>query len=440
MKVSVFGLGYVGSVTAACLAEAGHVVVGVDLNPEKIDALRNGRSSIVEPALEELIAKGVGEGRLTARARTEEGVAGAEAILICVGTPSRPNGSLDLQALERVATQIGHELRRQSVNPVIVVRSTMLPGTHLRLVELLEQASGGKVGKDFGLCVNPEFLREGSAIRDFRQPPFTLIGEIDKPSGDRAAALYAHLDAPLHRVAPGVAEMVKYASNAFHGLKVAFANEIGAISRGFGADGAQVMELFVQDQRLNLSANYLRPGFAYGGSCLGKDLRALSFAARELDLQAPVLNAVPESNQRHLRRVADLVLMQNRRRVGLIGLSFKSNTDDLRESPAVDLVELLLAKGLEVRIFDHEVNLSKLHGANRSYIEQALPHIGSLLCADLPEVIADSETLVVTKRPSAETLAALLSGVRPGQVLIDLIDVRASLPAGFAGDYHGIAW
>jgi GDP-mannose 6-dehydrogenase len=440
MNVTVFGLGYVGCVTAACLAEAGHRVTGVDVNPEKVRAVQEGRSPIIEPGLEASIAANRGAGRLVATTSAEEGLAAAELAVVCVGTPSRPNGSLELRYLERVAEQIGHSLARRTAGLVVVLRSTMLPGTHSHVLSLLEASSGRKAGVDFGLCVNPEFLREGSAISDFGNPPFTLIGELDPASGDTAAALYAHLDAPLHRVSLGVAELVKYASNAFHGLKVTFANEIGAVSQAYGVDGTQVMALFTQDMRLNLSPYYLKPGFAYGGSCLGKDLRALNFAARQKDLHLPVLESVAQSNQLHIRRAVDMVLREGRRRVGVLGLSFKSATDDLRESPAVELVEQLLGKGLDVHIYDHEVSLSRVHGANREYIEQVLPHIASLLRVDLGQVVAEAEVLVVTKRPPAGQVVELLRAIRPDQVLIDLVNLRDAMPAEFSGNYRGIAW
>jgi GDP-mannose 6-dehydrogenase len=440
MRVVVLGLGYVGCVSAACLADAGHSVTGVDVNPDKVRAILESRSPIVEPGLEALIAGQRASGRLEATTSAEEALRGAEVAVVCVGTPSRPNGSLELKYLERVAEQIGESIRGGARDLVVVLRSTMLPGTHARILSILEAASGGIAGTDFGLCVNPEFLREGSAISDFGHPPFTLIGELDAASGDRAAALYAHLTAPLHRVSLGVAELVKYASNAFHGLKVTFANEIGTISQAYGVDGTQVMALFAQDTRLNLSPYYLKPGFAYGGSCLGKDLRAINFAAHQKDLRVPVLESVAESNQMHVRRAADLVLAEGRRRVGVIGLSFKSATDDLRESPAVELVELLLGKGLDVRVYDHEVSLSRVYGANRDYIEQVLPHIGSLLRTDLEQVVSESDILVVTKRLPAGQTDAFLAGIRADQVLIDLVNLRDAMPDGFAGGYRGIAW
>jgi GDP-mannose 6-dehydrogenase len=441
MKIAIFGLGYVGCVTATCLAREGHEVIGVDVQRLKIEAILAGKSPIVEPGLAELIIAGVQSERLTATEDAVFAINQAELALICVGTPSNENGSLDLAYLERVCGDIGVALGQKEGYTVIVVRSTLLPGSaQTHLLPLLEQASGKKAGSDFGFCVNPEFLREGSAIADFENPPYTVIGELDARSGDYVTELYATVNAPLHRVSLGTAEMVKYASNAFHALKITFANEIGNLSQSYGIDSHQVMDIFVQDTKLNLSKSYLKPGFAFGGSCLGKDMRALLYAARQSDLRLPVLESVLPSNQLQIEKVLNMLLKSPDRRVGIIGLSFKPDTDDLRESPAVELTERLLGKGFAVQIYDREVLLSRLHGSNRAFIDQVLPHVGSLLRDDLAETISAAQTVVVTKRISDGEYSTLRSMLRPNHTLIDLVRLNGQELDGFGGVYRGICW
>ena len=441
MEIAIFGLGYVGCVSAACLARDGHHVIGVDINPLKVESIRAGRSPIIEPGLDVLIADGVADGRLVATADGEAAVERAELVLVCVGTPSRPNGSLELAYVERVCRDIGRHLARKGSYTTVAVRSTMLPGSaQERLIPILEAESGRRAGEGFGFCVNPEFLREGTALADFDHPPYTVIGQFDERSGDSLARLYAHLDAPLYRVPLGVAEMVKYTSNAFHALKVVFANEIGNICQIYGVDSHQVMEIFVQDDRLNIAPTYLKPGFAFGGSCLGKDLRALLYAARQRDVSAPVLESILPSNRLQIEKAVALLLRDGRRRVGVIGLSFKPSTDDLRESPAVELVERLIGKGFEVLVYDREVSLARLHGSNREYIERVLPHIGSLIRPTMDEVIAPAEAVVVAKHLAPEEQEHLFARLREEQMLIDLVRLDGQLVRRFAGRYHGIAW
>src|SRR5437762_1221103 len=346
MRVSVFGLGYVGSVSAASFAADGHQVVGVDINRDKVAALNAGRSPIVEPGLDALIAKGVAEGCLRATSDTEEAVTASEVSLLCVGTPSRRNGSLDLSYLERVTSEVGAALRKKSGYHVVVVRSTVLPGTtNERVIPLLEQASGKPYGEGFGVSVNPEFLREGTALKDFRKPPMTLVGHNHAADASGTIALYQSIDATLVSTSIRVAEMLKYTCNAWHALKICFANEIGNLCKQLDMDSHQVMDIFCRDEKLNLSPAYLKPGFAFGGSCLPKDVRALIHRGRQADLETPVLSAVLESNQRQIARAYELVAATGKRRVGVLGMAFKAGTNDLRESPVVSLVERLIGKG-----------------------------------------------------------------------------------------------
>lgn len=441
MNVAIFGLGYVGCVTAACLARDGHHVTGVDIKPEKIAAIRAGRSPIIEPGLAQLIQSAVTAGRLQATHDPLQAVHHADLLLICVGTPSHPNGDLDLSHVKNVFRDVGRALAATTEYKAIVIRSTILPGRAASLLlPLLEQESGLQAGRDFGFCVNPEFLREGTAIHDFDHPPFTIIGQLDEPSGDRLAELYARVEAPLHRIPLGAAEMVKYASNAFHALKVTFANEIGNLCQTFGLDSHQVMDIFVQDTQLNLSPTYLKPGFAFGGSCLPKDLRALLYAARQQDLRLPVLEGILPSNELQTQRAVDILLRNGRRKVGLVGLSFKPHTDDLRESPAIELVERLLGKGFELTIYDREVSLSHLHGSNRAYLEQTIPHISSLMRPTLHETVSPAAAIVIAKQPLPDEYDQLIHLLRPDHILIDLVRLNGQVVPDFGGRYYGICW
>jgi GDP-mannose 6-dehydrogenase len=438
MRVSVFGLGYVGCVSAACLASRGHEVIGVDVNPVKIDLVRAGRAPVVEERIGELTAEVVRAGRLRATDDVAEAVAGSEVSLVCVGTPSAANGSLSTGYLERVTEQIGDALADRGGRHTVVFRSTMLPGTCLeKLVPILEKTSGGTAGADFGVAVNPEFLREGSSVRDFFDPPKTVIGEFDAASGDVVAALYGGLPGEVFRVPIPVAEMTKYADNAFHGLKIGFANELGAVCRALGLDSHRVMDVFLADRKLNISPAYLRPGFAFGGSCLPKDLRGLVYAAHRADVSVPILAHVLPSNEEHLRRTVDLVERSGKRRVGLFGLSFKPGTDDLRESPLVELAERLFGKGYDLRIYDANVTLSRLLGANREYIEGRLPHLGQLLAGSVQEVLDHAEVCLVGCTDPA-VLGALPRG--DGRVLIDLVRLPDAEARRAEPGYVGLAW
>src|SRR5262245_31589872 len=438
MKVSVFGLGYVGSVSAASFAHDGHEVVGVDVNPDKVAAVNAGHSPIVEPGLDRLLAQAVADGRLRATVDTAEAVAASEATPVCVGTPSRKNGSLDLTYLERVSEQIGTALRDKPTYHVVVVRSTVLPGTtHGVIIPALERASGKKYGDGFGVSVNPEFLREGTAIKDFRKPPLTLVGHNHAVDASGTIALYQAIDAPLVSTSIRVAEMMKYTSNTWHALKVCFANEIGNLCKRLGVDSHEVMDVFCRDEKLNLSPYYLKPGFAFGGSCLPKDVRALQYRAKELDVELPVISHILASNQLQIQHALDLVLETGKKKIGLLGFSFKGDTDDLRESPMVILAEALLGKGLALRIYDRNVSLARLVGGNKEYIENQIPHLSSLLCASIDEVVDASDVIVVgTQSPE---FSEALKRTRAGQLIVDLVRVkteRTQIP----GEYRGICW
>lgn len=438
MKISIFGLGYVGSVSAGCLAALGHEVIGVDVNPMKVDMINAGRSPVVEAGLEALIAQAVEAGRLTADTKPNAAIATSEISLICVGTPSNRNGDLDLTFVERVSRKIGQALHHKDDYYVVAVRSTMLPGsTEGRVIPILEQASGRRAGRDFGVVFNPEFLREGTAVHDFHHPPFTLIGQYDSRGAEMVAALYADIDAPLLTVPLKVAEMVKYANNAFHALKVTFANEIGNICKQQGIDSHQVMDIFCMDRKLNLSAYYLKPGFAFGGSCLPKDLRALLYHAHHLDLSIPVLEAILPSNELQVKRGFELIKRTGSKQVGILGFSFKAGTDDLRESPLVELIETLIGKGYQVRVYDKNVSLARLHGANRAYIEREIPHIATLMCDSMEEVMAESEVIVIGNKASEFRQA--IHQLRQDQMVIDLVRILEDLNQ-LDSQYEGICW
>jgi GDP-mannose 6-dehydrogenase len=421
MNIAIFGLGYVGSVSAACLAAAGHSVIGVDLDPNKLSLLKSGRAPVSEPGLDELLGSMIQEGRVSVTDDAAAAVTASDLSLVCVATPSRANGSLDTTYLERVMAQIGQALAGGTRYHVVAVRSTVLPGVvEGLLVPLLAASSGRSVPGELGVCVNPEFLREGSALADFEAPPFTVVGETDRRAGDVLLSMYAHLTAPIHRVRPDEASMVKYASNNYHALKVAFANEIGAVCAQLGADGQTVMRIFCEDHDLNISPKYLRPGFGFGGSCLPKDLRAMVHVAKERDIVTPVLDNVLASNDAHIRRVVDVILERRKERVALLGLSFKRGSDDLRESPFVRLAESLIGKGVPLRIFDPDVELTSVFGRNRAYIDEHLPHVAQMAAPSLDEAVGDATVVVIGKKIAPlEQLKAAASG----RTVIDLVGI-----------------
>lgn len=421
--ISIFGLGYVGAATAACLASRGHRVIGVDPNPLKVERIEAGMSPIVEKGLQEMMTAARRDGLISATGDSGAAIADSEISFISVGTPSQRNGKLDLSHIRNVCSDIGKAVKRKQSYHRIVVRSTVLPGTtESVIVPALEEASGKKSRKDFSVCFNPEFLREGTAVTDFLNPPFTIIGTDDPAKAAPIRELYGFLEAPLHETSFAAAEMIKYSCNAFHALKVAFANEIGTLCREIGIEPKVVADIFKSDTRLNVSPAYLTPGFAFGGSCLPKDIRALSYQARQLDLKLPLLESLLLSNDEHIERAAEAILSLNRRRVGVLGLSFKPGTDDLRESPMVHLVKRLIAEGCEIEIFDENVSLGQLIGSNRQFIESYIPHIGSLLRDNLDSVLAGAE--VIVRGSNAIPGNAVLARLSEGQYLVDVANLE----------------
>ena len=412
-------------------------MVGVDVNPTKVEIINAGKSPIVEEGINELIGQMVQSGRLTATTDPTRAVNETDLSLICVGTPSNSNGSLDLSHVAHVCSEIGSALKTKNERHTVVIRSTMLPGSvKTTVVPALEKASGKKAITDFGICINPEFLREGSSLKDFYSPPFTLIGADDEETANVVRSLYANIDAPVHVTQLKIAEMVKYVCNSFHALKVTFANEVGNICKALEIDSHEVMRIFCQDTKLNLSSYYLKPGFAFGGSCLPKDLRAINYKAKELDVEAPVLAAILPSNRQQIQRAIDLVLETGKKKVGVLGFSFKAGTDDLRESPMVTLIETLIGKGLQLAIYDRDVSLARLFGANKEYIEREIPHIAQLMRKSVEEVLADSELLVIGH--PTEEFRGIESQLRDGQLIIDLVRIF-SKPTN-AKSYQGICW
>lgn len=438
MKISVFGSGYVGCVTAGCFAQLGHQIVAVEPNATKVKMLNQGRSPIIEKGMDQLVCTTVSSGRLRCSADWAAAVADTELAMVCVGTPSQDNGNIDLSSIQRVCEQIGQSLASKQEYFTVVIRSTVIPGTMSgTVIPVLEKFSGKKAGADFGVCINPEFLREGTSIYDFYNPPKTVIGEWDTKSGDKLAELYKGLPGPMVRTEISVAEMVKYADNAFHALKVCFANEIGNIAQAMRVDSHKLMDIFCLDTKLNLSPYYLKPGFAFGGSCLPKDLRALTHLAKSRDIVVPVLNSILDSNEQQIKKVVRKLMSYKGQAFGFLGLSFKEGTDDLRESPIVELVETMIGKGCNVRIHDHNVSLAKLMGANKRYIEQEIPHISKLLCSSTEELVAQSDVLVLASKD--QSYSKHLQGVNGNKKIVDL--VRFFTPEQHPrSEYYGVCW
>ncbi|MGJ3240101.1 MAG: nucleotide sugar dehydrogenase [Anaerolineae bacterium] len=416
MNISVFGLGYVGTVSAVCFASYGHKVVGIDVQEDKVNAINNRQPPVLEPGIQELINKTIDNGNLSATTDIAAAVKHCEVALICVGTPSNSNGSFKMDYVQRVCEQIGEVIKDIDDYKVIAIRSTLLPGAiNDVLIPALEKYSGKKQGVDFGIVVNPEFLREGTAIKDFNEPPHTIIGAFDERSSNLVAKIYESIDAPLYHTQPDTASMVKYASNAYHALKITFANEIARLSDPFDIDAAEVMDIFCRDTKLNVSARYLKPGFAFGGSCLPKDLRAMVHIARYNDIEIPMLNALLPSNQHQIDLAYNEIANSGKKNVTIVGLTFKPNTDDLRESPMLHLTETLIGKGFDVKIYDENLDLDRLVGANKAYIEKVIPHVAALMCADIDEALAFGDVVV-----TAHSLGQITGKLREDQQLINL--------------------
>ncbi|MAM86581.1 MAG: GDP-mannose dehydrogenase [unclassified Hahellaceae] len=436
MDISIFGLGYVGAVCSACLAHSGHRIIGVDVSQLKIDLVNSGRSPIVEHGLGELIAEGVTNGRLRASTDVRNAVLETSVSFVCVGTPSNANGSLATHYLEAVCRQIGEVLAEKEHYHLVVIRSTVLPGTVLDLVlPLLELCSGKKAGVDFGLAMNPEFLRESTAIEDFYQPEITVLGEFDQRSGDVLESIYDFLDTPIIRKTIPVAEMIKYTCNAWHATKVAFANEIGSVAKKLGVDGREVMTVVCQDKKLNISPYYMRPGFAFGGSCLPKDVRALTYLGRNKDLKLPLLESLLPSNSSHISSGFNIIEGTGKRRIGVLGISFKAGTDDLRESPVVELVEMLFGKGYDIKIYDKNVDYARVHGANKEYIETRIPHVSNMLMKSIEEVVDGSDVIVLGN--ASEEFRAIADSVDVSKQIIDLVGFMTKVSCS---QKLGICW
>ncbi len=437
MRISIFGLGYVGAVSAGCLAADGHTVIGVDPNATKVKLINDGITPIIEKDIGDIIAKAVAGKRLWATTDVAAAINDSELSIVCVGTPSERNGSLDLRYIRRSCEEIGQALRNKSDWHNVTIRSTILPGTMRNIIiPMLDESSGKKAGVDFGVCNNPEFLREGTAVFDYRNPPKTVIGEIDTRSGDVLAGLYAHLQAPLIRTGVETAEMVKYVDNVWHAVKVAFANEIGNICKPLKIDSHEVMGIFCQDTKLNLSPYYLKPGFAFGGSCLPKDLRALSYKAKALDLELPLLASVLPSNELQIDRAFKLITDQNVKKISVLGFSFKEGTDDLRESPIVELVERLIGKGADLRLYDKNVSLAALTGANRDYILNHIPHISRLMVDNVNAAIDHGELIIIGNK--SPEFVEVIDKIPSHKHIIDL--VRITIKARPVANYEGICW
>ena len=424
MKISVFGMGYVGTVMAACLADQRHEVIGVDVNPTKVGLVNSGQTPVIEPKLGEMLREAVQDKRLRGTTDSAEAVMQSDLSLVCVGTPSMKSGRLDLHGVEKVSEEIGRALKGKKTFHTIAMRSTILPGTVDTLaLPAIERESGKKHGDGFAVCYNPEFMREGTAVADYYAPPFTVIGAQDPLHAQPVAQIYAGIDRPIIHTDIRTAEMLKYICNAYHALKIVFANEVGTMAKSVGVDSQKLMQIFCSDEKLNISRAYLDPGFAFGGSCLPKDVRAIVHKAKELDLKLPLFESMLPSNELHVRRGIDMVLATGKKKIGVLGLSFKPDTDDLRESPMIDLVKALLGEGCAVKIYDDKVELSRIIGANRQFVEETIPHIGRLLHSSLEEVVRDSEVIVVGR--DAKEYANLPNLLTPAHTVIQLARSRS---------------
>lgn len=436
MKVSVFGLGYVGAVSCACFAKSGHEVIGVDVSSSKIDLINSGKSPIVERDLDEYINEAVKKGTLQATSDITKAIKNTDLSLICVGTPSQITGAIDLSYIYRVCQEIGKEIAQKTTFHTVVIRSTIIPGTIKECNKLIEEISGKKEGIDFSVVSNPEFLREGSAIQDFWNPPYTIVGSNSETATVAMKELYSAIETPFYTLKPEESEMIKYANNNFHAVKVTFANEIGNICKELGVDGHVVMDIVSKDTKLNLSPYYMKPGFAFGGSCLPKDVRGLTYRSKQLDLNTPLLNSLNTSNDEQIQRGLNMVLNTGKKKIGFLGFSFKADTDDLRESPIVILIETLIGKGFDLSLYDKNVLLSKLTGKNKDYITGHIPHIAALLKDNVEEVIKSSE-VVVFGNNSGE-FKDLINAIPDDKIIVDLVRIDKGKTSG--GNYEGICW
>lgn len=434
MKISIFGLGYVGCVSMGCLANNGHRVIGVDVMPAKVQLINQGRPTIIEKDIDRLIAESWKNGRATATTDYREAVLETDVSIICVGTPSSTNGHLNLNAIFETARQIGEALKEKQGFHVVAIRSTVLPGTNKKVGAVIEEASGKQRNEGFAVVSNPEFLREGTAVKDYYNPPVTVIGTDNPKAAAVMKEVYRSIQAPIEETQVEIAELIKYVNNSFHALKVSFANEVGNICKKLGVDSHQLMNLFCMDHQLNLSSYYLKPGFAFGGSCLPKDLKALRTLAHDFYLDSPVLNSVLDSNEHQKEMAYRMVMEKGVKNVGILGLSFKKGTDDLRYSPVVDLAEKLMGKGYILRIYDKNVNISKLTGTNKQYIDQHIPHLSELISDQLDEVVGNSELVVIAhKEPEFDCINTRY----PDKTFIDLVKIKDGVSHG---NYEGICW
>ena len=438
MRISIFGMGYVGAVSGACFSRLGHHVVGVDINRGKIDAINAGSAPVVEEGLADLMAEAHSAGRISATDNAIEAVRNSDISLISVATPTRADGTQELGILDSVVASIGEGIKQKSGAHAVVVRSTVMPRTtEDRVAPNLERASGRRLGEGVSLSFNPEFLREGAAIKDFFHPPFIVVGGVGERGCPHATALYSEVKAPVFATTASIAESLKYACNAFHALKITFANEIGAILKAMDIDGREAMRLFCEDRDLNLSPAYLRPGFAFGGSCLPKELRAIVGIARTKNVDLPMLANVLASNERHIDRAFQMIQRRGRHKVALFGLAFKPGTDDLRESPLVTLAERLIGKGYELAVFDRSVDLARLTGTNLDYIRREIPHLDKLVTNSVEETLKGAGTIVIGHAPS-DAIPEIVKAAR-GRSVIDLQGIK-QLQEHTDTDYEGICW
>ncbi len=436
MRISVFGLGYVGAVSCACLAKLNHHIIGVDVSQSKVDLINSGKSPIVEKELDEYINNGIAEKRIEATTDVAYAIKNSDCSIICVGTPSQLNGDIDLSYIYRVCTEIAHEIKEKDTYHTFAIRSTVVPGTIKICSQLIEEITGKKNIEDFGVASNPEFLREGTAIADFWEPPYTIIGTLSKRSEQYLNELYQNIDAPIYTLRPEESEMIKYTNNNFHALKITFANEIGNICKELGVDSHKVMNVVASDRKLNLSPYYLKPGFAFGGSCLPKDVRGLNYRAKQLDVRTPLLNSLLVSNEYQIQRGLQLIYNTGKKKIGVLGFAFKAGTDDLRESPIVNLIETLIGKGYDLSLYDSNVLLSKLMGKNKDYLTGHIPHISRVLKDSIEKVIEESEVIIVGN--NSQEFKEKQHLITSDKVIIDLVRINNENITG--GNYVGLCW